>query len=151
MSHQVQLSKLVYTDIEALKRAIAAEGLQTTTVMHGYYQKWNTGDVHPSGKLQFGIQTQAGKSPCGIIQNAKGQYELVGDAYNVSYKGIHGLGQLSTNLNVNYQVERMKDVVAAKGWEFELLPENTLKAGSNEELHFILSSTKTRQTLTTCI
>jgi hypothetical protein len=106
-----------------------------TETINGYYTAWNKGKAYNSGRqiVQMGIKIGS-KAPCGIVQNQDGSCELVGDEWDVSYRGVTGLRELGSRLAQRYRIEQVKKVAAQQGWEIVEQPKELLKAGSKEKM-----------------
>lgn len=138
MSHQVKLSQLSYKDIDILKKAISNEGLKITDRLDGYYLDWSKGARYSDNQtLEFGIQIDS-KSPCGIVKNKDGTYELVGDTWGVSYRGVSGLKQLSSNLEQQYRIAEAQTAAQRLGMSISV-PKELLAYDSKDEIEIVLT------------
>lgn len=146
MSHQVQLSSLVFDNLEILKEAIASEGLKMVDYMRGYGVTYNKGQAYQSNgqTLEFGIDI-GGQVPCGIAKQKDGTYKLVGDAYGMNYRGTYGLQELSVRLNQRYRIQQSIVAADAHGLEPVEIPSELLGAGAGNKTIEIVFQPKVRQ------
>jgi hypothetical protein len=149
VSHQVQLSSLIFDNLDILKEAIAAEGLRTVDYMRGYGMTYNKGQAYQTGQtLEFGIDI-GGQVPCGIAKQKDGTYKLVGDAYGMNYRGTYGLQELSVRLNQRYRIQQSIVAAEAHGLEPVEIPSELLGANSKGTIDIVFQP-KQRQMLTNC-
>lgn len=141
MSHQVDLSKLQYSNINLLKEAIAKEGLETTVSQHGWMQTWKAGEHVNGGILEFGIKIGQ-KSPIGVYKMPDNTYKLIGDEWNVSYKGVPGLRNLSSRLDQRYRIAETEQFVNQNGWEIVSMPADLVPYDSKEGFDIVIAPVK---------
>lgn len=154
MSHQVKLATLEFTNLDILKKAIQEEGLSISSVMHGYYKNWTEGDIYREsesrGTVLFGITIPDKSSPCGIIENENGTFELVGDSWGVTYNGTYGLDELSSRISQRYCIIEAVDTAEKTGFQPFSIP-NTLERCRSKGYIDVVFKKRSNKTLATAV